>query len=166
MSRSPSPDPIRVLFVCLGNVCRSPTAAGLFMRHVREARLERRFEVDSAGTGGHFAGRSPDPRAQAVAQRYGVDLSGMRARTLAERDFERFDYIIAMDEGNLRDVRARARPTVAGGGPRIELLKDGALDRSIPDPYEGGPGDFTHMIEGLQSGTAGLLERLRRDHGL
>ena len=175
MTSSSPPEVVRVLFVCLGNVCRSPSAAGVFERLIRQAGLQRRFEVDSAGTGGHFAGRPPDPRAQQVARRRGIDLSGMRARALAERDFERFDYILAMDEANLGDVRARATrgarlarggQGAEGEGPRIGLLMEGSALDSIPDPYEGGLEEFERMMDRLEIGAAQLLERLRRGHRL
>jgi len=158
-----------VLFVCLGNVCRSPSAAGVFRRLVEQAGLAGRIEVESAGTGGHFAGRPPDPRAVRAAARRGIELAG-RARQVTRDDFARCDLVVAMDAENLaalralrpEGARARVEPFLVGGGG------GGASGsaRSVPDPFYGDEAGFERLLDLLEAGAPPLLARLRREHGL
>jgi len=162
--------PVRVLFVCLGNICRSPSAEGVFRHLVAEAGLARRIEADSAGTGDYHLGAAPDRRAQAAARRRGVELSGLRARQVEPADFERFDYVLAMDQHNLRDLRR-----LAPSAPRalLGLLLDEAAgaggapgEREVPDPYTGGGATFERALDLIEAGAAGWLARIRSEHGL
>ena len=154
-------DPIRVLFVCLGNICRSPLAEGVFLNQVRARRLERHYEVDSAGTGAWHVGEKPDVRSIAVARRNGVDLPSL-ARQVDAPDFSDFDYVIAMDEQNLNDLRALAR--THGGEARIHLLREfdpEPGDRQVPDPYYGGPDGFDTVLDQVEEACRALLEEIR-----
>lgn len=134
-------DPIRVLMVCLGNICRSPTAEGVFRHRFQQAGLGARVEFDSAGTGDWHVGQPPDPRSVATSRRLGVDLSGLRARQLQDADFEHFDWLLCADRQNLADVRARMP---AHARARSLLLMDwaGIGEVEVPDPYTGGAAQF------------------------
>ena len=145
----------RILFVCMGNICRSPTAEGVMRSLLREAGLEDRIEVDSAGTGGWHAGDPPDARAAEAARARGIALSGA-ARQITPRDFEDFDLIVAMDRENLRELRAMAPPHAR---EKIRLL---AADREVPDPYYGGPRGFETVLDQVEAACRGLLATLRR----
>jgi len=153
---------VRILFVCLGNICRSPTAeAVLRVLAAREA-PELGIEVDSAGTSGYHVGSAPDTRARAAAARRGYDLSAMRARIVEPGDFERFDLILAMDRENLRVLRRRAPATLH---QRLRLFLEfaphaGAED--VPDPYYGGANGFEEVLDLVEAATRGLLAHLQR----
>jgi protein-tyrosine phosphatase len=151
--------PIRVLFVCLGNVCRSPSAAAVMRRLVDEAGLSARIEIDSAGVGGHFTGKPPDPRARDALALRGVEVDG-RARQVTAKDFERFDHVLAMDPENLAALEL-LRPRGAHARVRQLLAAD-----AVPDPFYGGEDGFEYMLDLIEVGAAALLERLRREHGL
>ena len=158
---------IRVLFVCLGNICRSPLAEGVFLHLAREAGVEDRFEVDSAGTGDWHVGERPDPRAAAVAEKHGVHLPSV-ARQVEPRDFERFDYIVAMDRENLWTLERLAKERrVRGTRARIHLLRVDDPDREhgddrhdVPDPYYGGAAGFDHALDLIEAAARGLLADL------
>jgi protein-tyrosine phosphatase len=156
----PGSDPFSVLFVCLGNICRSPLAEGVFRHLVREEGLEDRFVVDSAGTGSWHVGEPPDPRSVAVARSHGVDLPG-RARQVHPRDFDRFDAIVAMDRENLRDLELMASN---GARARLHLLREfdpeGDGDE-VPDPYFGGADGFENVYRMVHRSCVRLLEELR-----
>jgi len=150
-----------VLFVCMGNICRSPTAAGVFRAAAHQAGLAGRIRVDSAGLGDWHAGSPPDRRAIQAARRRGYDLTALRARQVAVEDFTRFGWILAMDESNLRGLTAM-RPQDYGG--HLGLLLDFAPElgvREVPDPYYGGPAGFDRVLDLIEASTARLLERLR-----
>lgn len=152
---------IRVLFVCLGNICRSPTAQGMFERLAREAELAQFIQVDSAGTGAWHVGEPPDARAQAEAARCGVDLSRQRARSVDATDFESFDYILAMDRSNLAELEARCPPEYI---ERLHLFLSFAAEtemEDVPDPYYGGTQGFSRVLDLVEAGSLGLLEHLR-----
>jgi low molecular weight protein-tyrosine phosphatase len=157
---------VRVLFVCLGNICRSPTAEGVMRVLVRDAGLEDRIEIDSAGTGSWHIGDAPDARATAAARERGVVLEG-EARQVDRGDFERFDAIIAMDSSNLADLRAIAPDDAARA--KVRLLReldppaDGRLD--VPDPYHGGARGFDEVFDIVQGACAALLGQLRAGLG-
>lgn len=149
-----------VLFVCMGNICRSPTAEGVFRRLLAERRPELEVEVDSAGTHDYHIGAPPDARATEAARRRGVDLSRLRARHVIVEDFERFDLILAMDEDNLRELRRRSPPRQHA---RLRLMMDYAPDaarRIVPDPYYGGPQGFEEVLDLLEQAADGLLQDL------
>jgi protein-tyrosine phosphatase len=151
---------INVLFVCTGNICRSPTAEGV-ARHFIEARgLADRIAVDSAGTHGYHAGEAPDRRAQKAAERRGYDLSGLRARQIESADFERFDLILAMDADHLAIMR-RSCPDAYR--TRLSLFMRYARSHDlleVPDPYYGGDNGFDAVLDYCEDGVQGLLEIL------
>lgn len=155
---------LNVLFVCLGNICRSPAAEGLFRALVAQAGFADHIAVDSAGTGGWNVGRAPDARAQAVVRSRGVDISALRARRVSTEDFRRFDYVVAMDAAN---VMALAAICPADAGGRLHMLLDFAPEagrREIPDPYYGGPEAFEDMLALIEIGASGLLRHIRDRH--
>lgn len=154
---------VNVLFVCLGNICRSPAAEGIFRAMVAEAGLAERITADSAATHDYQIGRPPDPRAQAAARRRGIDLSALRARQVDSRDFERFDLILAMDRNNLRDLEAMCP---ASQRHRLGLFLDHAPEagrRDVPDPYYGAADGFEDMFELVTLGAQGLVAKLRAE---
>jgi protein-tyrosine phosphatase len=153
-------DPIRVLFVCLGNICRSPLAEGVFRSLAQARGLENRYLVDSAGTGAWHAGERPDQRSVEVARRNDVVLAG-RARQIGAPDFEDFDYVIAMDRQNLLELRTLARSQQ--GEAHLHLLRDfdpEPGDGQVPDPYYGGPGGFERMYVMVNRACEALLDHL------
>ena len=150
----------RILFVCMGNICRSPSAEGVF-RRLLAAEEVGQVEIDSAGTHDYHVGEPPDRRAVAAAARRGVDLSTLRARLLVVEDFERFDLILAMDDENLRELRRRAPTRVH---ERIRLVMEFAgtgTRRAVPDPYYGGAEGFEEVLDLLEEAAVGLLEYVR-----
>lgn len=149
--------PHAVLFVCLGNICRSPLAEGIFRSLVNEAGASDHFLIDSAGTGAWHSGNPPDPRSIEVAARHGIDLSTQRARQVCPDDFQAFDTIIAMDRDNLTTLKAR--DTGAKAQLRL-LLAEPAAD--VPDPYYGGPEGFDHVFNLVRNGCRDLLTDLER----
>ncbi len=148
---------MRVLFVCLGNICRSPTAEAVLRRKAELAGVD--LEVDSAGTGPWHVGEAPDARAQQFAARRGYDLSALRGRQVSAEDFQRFDLILAMDAANLRHLRA-LRP--AQGGARLDLYLRhvGESVEDVPDPYYGGDQGFEQVLDLLERASDRLLEEL------
>lgn len=155
---------MRILFLCMGNICRSPTAEGVFRKLVVEAGDAHWIEIDSAGTHDYHVGDPPDARALAAARRRGVDLSSLRARRLEPDDFVRFDLLLAMDEQNLRDALAIARERPEAPTERLRLFLDYAPAvgmREVPDPYYGGASGFEHVLDLVEAAARGLLEELR-----
>jgi protein-tyrosine phosphatase len=146
---------VRILFVCMGNICRSPTAEGVMRRLVADAGLDDVIEIDSAGTGGWHAGEPPDARAATAARRRGVTLEG-GARQVRPEDFDRFDLIVAMDRGNLRELRALA----PGDGAR-EKLRLLVAGQDVPDPYYGGDRGFETVLDMVEAACRELLDELR-----
>lgn len=153
------PVPRSILFVCKGNICRSPLAEGIIGRALREAGLE--VEVDSAGTEDYHVGEPPDPRAIAAAREVGVDIRALRARQLHRRDFERFDLVLVADRENLDAIRRR-HPALARK-PALLLDWCGMDVAELPDPYEGDAGDFARVVESLQCAAEALIGRLRAE---
>lgn len=152
----------RVLFVCLGNICRSPTAQAVFRELLRREAAGLAVEVDSAGTHGYHAGEPPDARAVAAAARRGIDMSDLRARMLVGADFERFDLVLAMDEQNLRRLHRLAPPEYR---QRVRLFLEFAPDlgrRDVPDPYYGGETGFEEVLDLVEAASRGLLAALRQ----
>lgn len=154
---------VKVLFVCTGNICRSPTAEGVFRRLVKQAGLEHRIHADSAGTHGYHVGEPPDSRSQRAARARGVDLSGLRARQVTLGDFATFDCILAMDRGHLAQLRRMAPATSAATVALFLDYAPGATTREVPDPYYGGADGFTEVLDLCEAGAAGLLEAIRRE---
>lgn len=157
----------KVLFVCMGNICRSPTAQGVFERLIKEKGLDDAICLDSAGTLSYHVGRPPDDRAQQAAEQRGYDLSEYRARQVASEDASRFDYIVVMDETNLMDVRG-VFPKDAW--PKVKLFLDfvggGRRGREVPDPYSGGADDFEIVLNLVEKAAEGLLRQISRDFNL
>jgi len=154
---------VKVLFVCTGNICRSPTAEGVFRAMVRDAGLDGRIATDSAGTHGYHVGEAPDRRSQAAAKRRGVDLSDLRARRVSVEDFRRFDYVLAMDQGHLMELKRMAPPDTAA---EVRLFMDYAPDapkREVPDPYYGEGSHFDEVLDLVEAASRGLLEHIRRE---
>lgn len=152
---------IRVLFVCMGNICRSPTAQGVFEALLREKGWQDRIEVDSAGTHAYHVGGPPDGRAQQEARRRNIDLSRQRARRVDDADFERFDYILAMDAVNMAELRARCPSQLSH---KLHLFLEFAADtadKDVPDPYYGGANGFGVVLDLVELGSQGLLEFLQ-----
>lgn len=158
---------IKVLFVCLGNICRSPMAEGIFLHLVQEAGLDDQIEVDSCGTGAWHTGESADHRMRATAQRHGIHLPS-RARQIKGKDFLEFDYIIPMDHSNLREVKQKlTRHT----NPKSEVVlmrhfDDLDQDAEVPDPYYGGPEGFENVYDMLMRSNRNFLHYLVEKHKL
>jgi protein-tyrosine phosphatase len=156
----------KILFVCMGNICRSPTAEGFFRHHLERSALAGAIGVDSAGTHEYHLGNAPDPRAVEAASCFGVDISKLRARRVTGADFHDFDRIVAMDQQNLHALQ---RLSPGGGGVEPELMMAHAPRlhiNEVPDPYYGGPRDFQHMCELLDEATRGLLQSLETDRAV
>ncbi len=176
---------IRICFVCLGNICRSPTAEGVMKKLVADAGLGDRIFIDSAGTGAWHEGELADPRSRAEALRRGLTLTSIARQVVAE-DFDDFDYLIAMDRQNERDLKRLANdsavaPELPSGSPmgaglrsrqrraKISLLRsyaDKVSELDVPDPYQDGPRGFVDVYDICVSGCTGLLAHLRGEHGL
>lgn len=160
------PKEISVLFVCLGNICRSPLAEGVFRHVLDQEGISGRFQVDSAGTGSWHVGESPDHRSVRTAATHGVTLSG-HSRQVQPEDFKNFDYIVAMDRSNLSDLE-KFRSGVGGEVPLYLLREfdpDGGPGAEVPDPYYGGPGGFEDVYEMVERSCRALLEHILREHG-
>lgn len=155
---------VKVLFVCMGNICRSPTAHGVFEHMVNASGMARAIEIDSAGTHAYHVGEPPDRRAQQTASRRGIRLDHLRARRVEMSDFEYFDYILAMDEDNLSILQSMCP---AGHQDKLRLFLDFAQQRSeseVPDPYYGGPGGFDLVFDLIDEASSGLLQHIRQHH--
>jgi protein-tyrosine phosphatase len=150
----------------MGNICRSPTAHGVFRKHVEEAGLIEHIEIDSAGTHAYHVGEPPDKRAQEAARRRGIELADLRARRAVTADLVEFDYVLAMDQENylaLMDICPSAMRD------KVQLFMDYAphmRTREVPDPYYGGPTGFERVFDLVEAAAAGLLDEIRRRHGL
>jgi len=157
---------VGVLFVCTGNICRSPTADGVARKLVAERGHDGRIEIDSAGTHGYHEGEPPDARSIAAAARRGIDLSGQRARRVREADFETFDLILAMDRGHDRLLKRQAPKSAL---PRIRLFLDYAPNlatRDVPDPYYGAGDGFEQVFDMIEAAAGGLIDAIEREFDL
>lgn len=153
---------VRVLLICMGNICRSPMAEGLLRQRLAERNVPVPVEIDSAGTHGYHDGARPDPRAQAAAVRRGLDISTLRARRVIAADFERFDLLVAMDDDNVAALLEQAGEEHQH---KIRLLLEFAADegrRNVPDPYYGGALGFERVLDLLEEAMDGLLDELER----
>lgn len=153
---------IRVLLVCMGNICRSPTAEGVLRAHVEQAGLADAVEIDSAGTHAYHVGEPPDPRSQKAAAKRGYELAHLRARRVTAADFLRFDLILAMDRENL-DMLRDACP--AEERHRVKLMLEFARNAKhdeVPDPYYGGPDGFERVLDLIEDAAVGLVEELKK----
>lgn len=157
---------VKVLFVCMGNICRSPTAEAVFRRYVEQAELAAHIHIDSAGTHDYHIGAGPDPRTQQAARQRGYDMSKLRGRQVEAADFARFDYVLAMDMANL-SILERLRPRDAQS--HLGLFLEFAarhVEREVPDPYYGGADGFERVLDMVEDAAAGLLQHIRRQHML
>ncbi len=155
---------VSVLFVCLGNICRSPTAHGVFRNMVREAGLEGVIDIDSAGTAAFHVGKSPDSRSVQVAKERGIDMTDLRARQVDLGDFYQYDYVLAMDEANVSNLKEVALPEHYD---KIELFlsySEGFSETEVPDPYYGGAKGFDHVFDLVESASQGLLQAIKKAH--
>ena len=156
---APADAPVGVLFVCLGNICRSPLAEGVFRHLAHERGVDHRFRIDSAGTGAWHVGQPPDPRSVDVARRHGVTLDGQRARQVRDDDCADFHYLVAMDNDNLRTLeRLRDDWADAGSLALLRAWDPEPGDGEVPDPYYGGPGGFDEVFRMIRRSAEGLLE--------
>ncbi len=154
---------ISVLFVCMGNICRSPTAEGVFRKYVADAGLDDRIRTDSAGTHAYHSGEGPDRRAKAAAERRGFSLEGLRARRVANTDFEQFNYIVAMDDDNMSALLEVADEE---HHEKVRLLLEFSESmqlREVPDPYYGGSAGFERVLDLVEEASKALLETLRKE---
>lgn len=152
---------VKVLFVCMGNICRSPTAEGVFRHKVSEAGLEDQIHIDSAGTIAYHEGHPPDSRAQKAALKRGVDLSSQRARRVSGEDFEDFDLVIAMDSDNHYELEMICPP---GYEDRLHMFlkfAQNTRETEVPDPYYGGSGGFETVLDLIEDASEGLLHHLK-----
>ena len=157
---------VSVLFVCMGNICRSPTAQGVFESLVARAGLTQAIQVDSAGTHAYHIGNQPDTRSQQAALERGIDLSKQRARQVQNSDFTSFDYVLAMDLNNLQALQ---RTSPAQSAKNLKLFMEFARrwqEREVPDPYYGGSRGFERVLDMIEDASEGLLEHLVRSHQL
>ncbi|MCA1688055.1 MAG: low molecular weight phosphotyrosine protein phosphatase [Actinobacteria bacterium] len=153
---------VRVLFVCMGNICRSPIAQGVFENVLQREGLEDEVFVDSAGTGVWHVGEPPDQRAQRSAGLRGLDLSAQRARRITPEDCQNFDYVLAMDEENYWAVASLCRGS-AVVRPFLDFATD-SPEREVPDPYYGGPDGFEHVLDLVEEASEGLIADIRKRH--
>ena len=155
---------ISVLFVCLGNICRSPTAHAVFQSKVQQQGLSHSINVDSAGTGDWHLGHPPDKRAQKYALERGFDMSDLRARLVVKEDFDQFDYILAMDHSNFSNLKAMQPKNSAS---KLSLFLEYSQNplysdyQEVPDPYYGGDSGFNKVLDLVEDASAGLLEHIK-----
>lgn len=154
--------PFRVLMVCMGNICRSPTAHGVLEKLVADAGLTERIEVDSAGTHSYHVGEPPDKRSQAHALLRGYDLSEQRARQLVKDDFSRFDLVLVMDEQNERAARSLCPPESRDRLQRLTSFCTRFSDKEVPDPYYGGKNGFEHVLDLVEDACTGVLQSITK----
>jgi protein-tyrosine phosphatase len=153
---------VSILFVCTGNICRSPTAEAIFRKLAADTGMSETILADSAGTHGYHTGEPPDPRAQDAAALRGYDLSSLRARRVERSDFQRFDLIVAMDRGHFDILSSMAHPSVAHKLKLMMSYASAFKDEDVPDPYSGGPEDFERTLDMLEDAARGLLEWLSK----
>lgn len=153
----------RILFVCSGNICRSPTAEAVARHWLRMVGLDGDVEVDSAGIGGYHAGEAPDARSQQFAIKRGYDMSKLRARKITADDFARFDLILAMDQGHYQHMKSKCPDDLCH---KLKMFLEFAPDvdgREVPDPYYGGLAGFDHVLDLCEAGVRGIIDSLREE---
>lgn len=156
--------PIKVLFVCMGNICRSPTAEGVFRKLIEDQSVDQNIKIDSAGTHAYHVGEAPDKRAQSAAHNRNIDLSKLRGRKFTSTDYHDFDYLLAMDQSNYSHMQSI---DPGDGKAELSLLLDFATqssEREVPDPYYGGDRGFERVLDMIQDGSEGLLKHIRQQH--
>lgn len=156
---------VKVLFVCMGNICRSPTAEAVFQQLVDNRNLAADIKIDSAGTHAYHVGEQPDRRSQSAAMNRGIDMSHQKARKVEVTDFDGFDYVLAMDKSNYKDLQSLASPKQR---QRIHLFMNfstGWKEDEVPDPYYGGSHGFERVLDMVESASEGLLEDILKKHG-
>jgi len=155
---------VSVVFVCMGNICRSPTAEAVFRQYVEHAGLSGQILIDSAGTHDYHIGDAPDLRTQRTAQQRGYDMSGLRGRQVEPGDFRRFDYVLAMDRANLAILQRLAPPDCdTQAGLFLEYARHHS-EREVPDPYYGGADGFERVLDMVEDAAEGLLQHIRQQH--
>ena len=155
---------VKVLFVCMGNICRSPTAEGVFTHLVNQSGMSAHVQIDSAGTHAYHVGHAPDARSQKTSMGRGIDISHLRARKVNEGDFYEFDYILAMDKDNYANLQEICPQ---GEEHRLSLFLDFAphlTEREVPDPYYGGPSGFERVMDMISEASEGLLKTIQEKH--
>ncbi len=153
---------IKVLFICMGNICRSPTAEGVFRNKIRQADLSHSVKIDSAGTHGYHVGNPPDARAQEAAKKRGYDLSDLRGRQVSAADFETFDFILAMDRDNLTLLQQQCPAHLQHKVRRLLAFSKRYPNLDVPDPYYGGSSGFDRVLDMVEDAADGLLEEIKR----
>lgn len=155
---------IKVLFVCMGNICRSPTAEAVFRHYVEQDALSEKIHIDSAGTHDYHIGEAPDARTQRAAKQRGYDMSQLRGRQVVAEDFKRFDYVLAMDEANLSILESlRPRDAESHLGLFLQFAEQHS-EREVPDPYFGGADGFERVLDMVEDAAGGLLRHIRAKH--
>lgn len=152
-----------ILFVCMGNICRSPTAEGVFRDKVRHAGLDADVQIDSAGTHGYHIGNPPDGRALEAASKRGYDLSDLRGRQVSDADFEKFDYILAMDKDNLALLRKQCPPHLQHKVRRLLSFSKRFPNLDVPDPYYGGRSGFDQVLDMVEDAADGLIQDIQQN---
>ena len=155
---------VKVLFVCMGNICRSPMAEGMFRKAVRDAGLDSQIEADSAGTHAYHIGSPPDPRAQSAIRQRGVEIGNLRGRKVEDADFERFDYILAMDGDNVNRLMQRAPARYQGKVRRLLAFSRKYPNLDVVDPYYGGPKGFEENLDMIEDAVQGLIREISATH--
>lgn len=153
---------IRVVFVCMGNICRSPTAHGVFEAKLLAHELADIVEVDSAGTHAYHIGEAPDRRSQQTANKRGYQMDHLRARKVSSADFEHFDYVLAMDDDNFRNLESICPPRHSNKLKMFLEFSSGFDEREVPDPYYGGAQGFEHVLDLIEDASEGLIEDIRQ----
>lgn len=157
-------NPVKVIFVCMGNICRSPTAEGVFATLVQRRGLTGRIHVDSAGTHAYHVGDPPDPRAQNTARRRGVDLNKLRARRFVRKDFHEFDYVLAMDSDNYSALLQQCPDEARYKLKMFMEFAPHLNETEVPDPYYGGELGFERVLDMIEAASVGLLDHIQKTH--
>jgi len=155
---------LSILFVCMGNICRSPTAHGVFEKLVHEKNFHDRIKIDSAGTHAYHVGDAPDQRSQRAALKRGVDLAPLKARRVKTADFQKFDYILAMDKSNLHYLEAMCPNEFTQKLHLFLVFAEQLMESEVPDPYYGGPNGFERVLDLIEMGSEGLMRHIIREH--
>lgn len=155
---------VKILFVCMGNICRSPTAEGVFRHKVTEAGLSEKIYIDSAGTHAYHVGNPPDPRSQQAARKRNIDLSTQRARKVNTDDFEEFDYVIAMDMSNMDDLQSICPVGLEDKVHAFLAFSANTGTKEVPDPYYGSGNGFETVLDLIEEAADGLIAHLQKHH--